>query len=202
MRGCFLNHSAAKKNYMKTEVISIIETELIQTFDELFKWFNIEKELLHYSPDNKGWSIRKILEHVFLTNHYLLMLISKGTKKALERSKKEDYSHVLVDYDLDWQKLKIIGQHNSFEWNRPGHMEPRGRMPVVEIRHELESQSQQCLNLLLKVQHGEGVLYKIMMSVNNLGKMDVYHYIYFLVQHTKRHITQMERVEIEFNLGI
>jgi hypothetical protein len=30
----------------------------------------------------------------------------------------------------------------------------------------------------------------------------VYHYIYFLVQHAKRHITQMERVEIEFNLGV
>jgi len=187
---------------MKTEVISIIETELIQTFDELFKWFNIDKELLQYAPNNKGWSIRKILEHISLTNHYLLMLISKGTRKALERSKKEDYSDILVDYDLDWQRLKIIGQHNSFEWNRPGHMDPRGRTPVAEIRHELRLQLQQCRTLLLKMPHGEGVLYKIMMSVNNLGKMDVYHYIYFLVQHAKRHITQMERVEMEFNIGV
>ena len=187
---------------MKTEVISIIETELIQTFDELFKWFNIDKELLQYAPNNKGWSILKILEHISLTNHYLLMLISKGTRKALERSKKEDYSDILVDYDLDWQRLKIIGQHNSFEWNRPGHMEPRGRAPVAEIRHELRLQLQQCRTLLLKMPHGEGALYKIMMSVNNLGKMDVYHYIYFLVQHAKRHITQMERVEMEFNIGV
>jgi hypothetical protein len=187
---------------MKTEVISIIETELTQTFDELFKWFNIERELLHYAPDNKGWSIRKILEHVSLTNHYLLMLISKGTRKALEKSKKEDYAGIWVDYDLDWQRLKIIGQHNAFEWSRPGHMEPRGKMPVTEIRKELESQLQQCRNLLLKIPNGEGVLYKTMMSVNNLGKIDVYHYMYFLVQHAKRHITQMERVEIEFNLGV
>jgi hypothetical protein len=187
---------------MITEVINKIETELKQTFDELFKWFNIESELLHYAPDSKGWSIRKILEHISLTNHYLLMLISKGTKKALERSKKEDFSDLVLDYDLDWERLKVIGQHRSFAWSRPGHMEPRGRMPVAEIRHELEQQLKLCSTLLLTLQRGEGVLHKTMMSVNNLGKIDVYHYIYFLVQHAKRHITQMERVEIEFNLGV
>ncbi len=75
-------------------------------------------------------------------------------------------------------------------------------MRVAEIRHELEQQLKQCHTHLLTLQRGEGVLYKTMMSVNNLGKIDVYHYIYFLVQHAKRHITQMERVEIEFNLGV
>ncbi len=187
---------------MKTEVITIIETELAQTFDELFKWFNIDKELLNYAPNSKGWSIRKILEHISLTNQYLLMLISKGTRKALERSKKENYTAMLVDYDLDWQRMKIIGEHNSFLWNRPGHMEPRGKMRVADIQHELESQLQQCRILLRKMPHGEGALYKIMMNVNNLGKIDVYHYIYFLVLHVKRHITQMEHVEAAFHVGV
>jgi hypothetical protein len=187
---------------MMAEVINTIETELTQTFDELFEWFNIENELLNYTPDNKGWSIRKILEHISLTNHYLLMLISKGTRKALERSKKYDFLGSLANYELDWERLKVIGQHRSFEWSRPGHMEPRGRMRVTEIRHELEQQLKQCHSHLLALQRGEGVLYKTMMSVNNLGKIDVYHYIYFLVQHAKRHITQMERVEVEFNLGV
>ncbi|OQP66913.1 hypothetical protein A3860_00650 [Niastella vici] len=187
---------------MMAEVINTIEMELKQTFDELFKWFNIDNELLNYTPDNRGWSIRKNLEHISLTNHYLLLLISKGAKKALERSKKEDFLGSLADYDLDWDRLKIIGQHRSFEWSRPGHMEPRGRMRITEIRYELEQQLKQCHKHLLSLQGGEGVLYKTMMSVNNLGKIDVYHYIYFLVQHAKRHITQMERVEVEFNLGV
>jgi hypothetical protein len=187
---------------MVTNVINVIETELTQTFDELFKWFNIDNELLHYAPNNKGWNIRKVLEHVYLTNHYLLMLISKGTKKALERSKREGFAGDLANYDLDWERLRTIGQHKSFEWNRPGHMEPRGRMPISGIRRDLELQLQQCRTHLQALQHGEGVLYKTMMSVNNLGKIDVYHYIYFLIQHAKRHVTQMERVEIEFHLGI
>jgi hypothetical protein len=37
-----------------TKVINIIDAELTQTFDEMFKWFNIEKELMHYTPNNKG----------------------------------------------------------------------------------------------------------------------------------------------------
>ncbi len=38
------------------------------------------------------------------------------------------------------KRMKIIGEHNSFVWNRPGHMEPRGKMRVAAIQHELESQ--------------------------------------------------------------
>jgi hypothetical protein len=187
---------------MIANVINTIETELTQTFDELFKWFNTGSELMHYSPNNKGWSVRKILEHVSLTNHYLLVLIRKGTVKAIQKSKQADYATMLGGYDLDWERMKVIGRHKSFEWNRPGHMEPRGKRPVAEIKYHLQLQLKECLDLLHQIERGEGVLYKTMMSVNNMGKIDVYHYIYFLVQHAKRHLTQMERVEIEFNLGI
>jgi len=187
---------------MITDVINTIDTELGQTFDELFRWFKVSNDLLHYSPNNNRWSIRKVLEHVSLTNHYLLILIRKGTVKAIEKSKKVDYATALVDYNLDWERMKVIGKHGSFNWNRPNHMEPRGKRPVAEIEYHLQLQLKECQQLLNQLQHGEGALYKTMMSVNNLGKIDVYHYIYFLVQHTKRHIAQMERVEIEFHLGI
>jgi hypothetical protein len=43
--------------------------------------------------------------------------------------------------------------------------------------------------------NGEGALYKTTMSVNSLGKIDVYEYIYFLAQHGRRHIGQMEAME-------
>lgn len=184
-----------------TEVITTIELELTQTFDELFKWFRAGSNLLHYAPGNNRWSIRKILEHISLTNHFLLKSIRKGTVKAIERSKKAAPAG-LNEYDLDCDRMKVIGQHQSFEWNRPGHMEPRGKRPLTEVEFHLQLQLKECLELLAQLQHGEGTLYKTMMSVNNLGKIDVYHYLYFLVQHAKKHIAQMEKVEIEFNLGI
>ncbi|MBN8787104.1 MAG: hypothetical protein J0I84_08435 [Terrimonas sp.] len=48
------------------------------------------------------------------------------------------------------------------------------------------------------MKNGEGVLYKTTMTVNDLGKIDVYEYIYFLAQHGQRHVTQMEKNEAEF----
>jgi hypothetical protein len=187
---------------MITNVINVIKGDLVQTFDEVFGWFHVHHSLLHYSPNNKGWSIKKILEHIFLTNHYLLILIRKGTVKAIEKSGKSDYSDLLQDYNLDLEKLRIIGNHRSFEWHRPDHMEPKGKMSIDEIRDKLQLQMNECLGYLNKLQHGEGVLYKTMMSVSGLGKIDVYHYIYFLVQHARRHLAQLEKVEHEFNLGI
>ena len=187
---------------MVANVINTIDRELVQTFDELSKWFDVSKDLLHYSPNNNRWSIRKVLEHVSLTNHYLLILIRKGAVKAIEKSRKERFHDALVNYDLDWERMKVIGRSGAFEWSRPDHMEPRGKRPITEIKFHLQLQLKECQQLLHQLQHGEGALYKNTMSVNNLGKIDVYHYIYFLVQHAKRHISQMEGVEIEFNLGI
>ena len=61
---------------------------------------------------------------------------------------------------------------------------------------KLDSQPQECLGCLHKIPNGEGILCKTMMTVNNLGKIDVYHYICFLAQHAERHITQMEKIKI------
>ncbi|MFD2875047.1 DinB family protein [Paenibacillus rhizoplanae] len=52
--------------------------------------------------------------------------------------------------------------------------------------------------LLKELEDGEGLLYTTTMTVNNLGKLDVYQYIYFLCQHAKRHIVQMQRVMDEY----
>ena len=56
----------------------------------------------------------------------------------------------------------------------------------------------ECLSCLDQLKNGEGVLHKTTMSVNDLGKIDVYHYIVFLVQHAKRHLVQMDKIKIEF----
>lgn len=36
------------------------------------------------------------------------------------------------------------------------------------------------------------------MTVNALGKINVYEYLYFIAQHGQRHITQMEKNASEF----
>jgi len=184
---------------MIQDVINRIKNELIQAFDDLFNWFEIEDKLLDYPPANGGWTIRQILEHITLTNHFLLILIRKGTSKSIEKANSAEYSNLLFGYDLDWEKLKLIGEHRSFEWNRPQHMEPTNKTLLIDVQEKLFEQEQECLLLLSGIPNGEGILYKTMMSVNNLGKIDVYHYIYFLVQHLNRHLTQMKKIKYEFS---
>jgi len=183
---------------MIREVVNRIKDELSRSFEELFHWFESTDNLLDYSPANGGWTIRQILEHISLTNHFLLILIRKGVAKSLEKANYTDFSVLLTNYDLDWNKLIMIGEHKSFEWKRPQHMEPTNEIALIDVRVKLEQQLQDCLALLEQIPNGEGVLYKTMMSVNNLGKIDVYHYIYFLVQHTNRHLMQMKKIRFEF----
>lgn len=167
-------------------------------FDNLGYWMERNEKELDYLPANGGWSIRQILEHISLTNHFLLILIRKGALKSIELAAGTEYSKLLTGYDLDWERLKLIGEQRSFEWNRPLHMEPTNSIPLIEVKRKLFEQKEECLSILDQIPNGEGVLYKTMMSVNNLGKIDVYHYMYFLVQHIRRHLVQMTRVKLEF----
>ncbi|MEJ8817001.1 DinB family protein [Lacibacter sp. H407] len=183
---------------MIQNVITRIREDLSKAFAHLFLCFEANDELLDYRPVKGGWSIREVLEHISLTNHYLLILVRKGTAKAVEIAKDKNYDDLLLNYDLDWEKLKMIGEHNSFKWSRPEHMEPKGTLSLNEIKSTLNEQMLECLLYLDQMPKGEGVLYKTMMSVNDLGKIDMYHYIYFLVQHINRHLMQMEKVRREF----
>lgn len=184
---------------MSGNIIKVISNEITAGFDSLNIWLNANDDLMQYKPASKGWSVKQNLEHISLTNHYLLILIKKGTAKAIELLAKNIAGGFPDGYVIAWEKLETIGKHKSFEWIRPEHMQPTGDISLNDIQARLQMQKDECMICLEKLQNGGGVLYKTMMSVNGLGKIDVYHYILFLVQHIKRHITQMEKIKLEFD---
>lgn len=186
---------------MKLElIIQTIEKELIRTHSILDGWFDEDLHLLNYHPRDGGWSALQILEHVTLTSHYLLMLIEKGVDKSLKLAE-------TTRVDVDWKtysldplgKLSEIGIHKLFLWHRPDHMVPTGERSNCQIRKTIRKQLSNCLCHLDKLVNGEGVLHKTTMSVNDLGKLDVYQYLYFLALHGKRHVTQLEKNRYEFD---
>lgn len=178
-----------------------IKQELIMAFNSTDSWFNKPAEITTYKPAT-GWSVRQVLEHVVLTNHYLLLLIVKGKKLALKKSAGTEPAVFPKDYDATLEKLKVIGEHGSFEWMRPAHMEPAGTFAPMEVRLLLQYQLAKCLAILRDLPHGEGLFHTTTMSVNALGKLDVYQYIYFLAMHMKRHNTQMELLESLYFQGL
>ncbi len=180
-------------------LIQEIDDFLQNTHNKVDIWFDKTESVRRFVPENKGWSIEQILEHIVLTNHFLLIIIEKGAGKALRNIEQKDLVTELVDYHFHKEGLEEIGIHKSFAWIRPQHMEPTGEKSLAEIRHELQAQCQKCREYLQKLANGEGILYKTTMSVNQLGKIDVYEYIYFLAKHIERHIQQMQKNEAELS---
>jgi hypothetical protein len=179
-------------------LISEIKDHLHKTFSEIDTWFFKEASLREYKPKSGGWSINEILEHIALTSHFLLILIEKGSRKALANTLNLNLEEELKNYNFHRDKIEEVGRHESFAWIRPEHMDPKGIRSLEEIRQQLKDQLNQCLDVLQKLPHGEGVLSRTTMTVNDLGKIDVYEFIYFLSQHGQRHISQMEKVESEY----
>ncbi|HEX8329655.1 MAG TPA: DinB family protein [Hymenobacter sp.] len=178
-----------------------IEQTLVSAFDQLADWFAAPAPLRAHRPSSGGWSIDEILEHVALTNHFLLILIEKGAAKALKNAHNLDLATELAAQQFDRTKLEQIGQHRSFPWVRPEHMEPTGAKTSAEVAATLREQLQQCRQVLRRLPNGEGVLYRTTMSVNALGKIDVYEFVYFLAKHAERHLTQIEKAAAEYQNG-
>ncbi|MFD2328173.1 bis(5'-nucleosyl)-tetraphosphatase (symmetrical) YqeK [Cohnella sp. GCM10020058] len=178
--------------------IKFIDQELWATLNDYSTWYDLDSDVLRYTP-RTGWSLEQILEHVTLTSHFLLILIRKGRSKAKELALKADLDQALLNYRYNLGELDEIAKHKSFEWIRPEHMEPRGEKTIAEIKVLMEAQINECRAILNEIPNGEGTLYKTTMTVNHLGKIDVYQYIYFLCQHAKRHLVQMHVVMEEFD---
>lgn len=172
---------------------------MLITFNDIMKWFNASEHLMTYTSENGSWSVADILEHISLTNFYLLILIRKSRTRALQFSRIVNYQEMLRDYAFEWERMQKIGDTNAFSWSRPAHMEPSGNADLTEVKATLKLQLQECMRYLDELKNGEGVAYKMMMSVNGLGKIDVYHYVYFLVQHARRHLVQMQKIRSAYN---
>src|SRR5688572_12175084 len=117
-------------------IIYKINRELISTFAVLDSWFDRQEEFLRRRPSS-GWSIAEILEHVMLTNHFLLLLLNKGGKKAIRKAAGIDLSKALEQYTFEHPLLEEVSNPFAFQWQRPEHMEPSGKLSMHEIRDKL-----------------------------------------------------------------
>src|SRR5437660_1369416 len=100
-----------------------------------------------------------------------------------------------------WPSMRgACGQRGSFGWVRPEHMEPTG-VPSAEVRSTLREQLGECLILLERLDGGVGAVCRVTMTVNELGKIDLYQWLYFLAQHARRHLQQLAAIEAELASG-
>jgi hypothetical protein len=176
-----------------------LKRELIRTFAVVDEWFDKEHPLHCYKPADGGWCAHEVLEHISLTSHHLLTLIDKGKDKAILKSQNNELlKEALEGYTIMKDGLQAIAQPDAFTWHRPEHHAPTGQTELPAIRARLRDQLHQCLLTLDVLPNGEGALHRTSMSVNNLGDLDVYQYLYFLALHAQRHVVQLKKLETEF----
>ena len=46
---------------------------------------------------------------------------------------------------------------------------------------------------------GVGALCRVTMTVNDMGKIDLYQWLFFIAQHARRHLQQLAAIEAEFS---
>ncbi len=176
-----------------------LKRELIRTFAVVDEWFDKDQTLRCHKPSSGGWSVNEVLEHIMLTNHFLLIIIDKGRIRALQKSAATSGSFEIPEnYSIGSEALLQVAQPDAFPWQRPEHHQPTGRSGPHEVRREIRNQLDKCLITLDFLPKGEGTLHQTTLAVNNLGKLDVYQYVYFLALHAQRHLRQMEKVEADF----
>ncbi len=187
-----ISNGTAKAHAPYRETIATVRDTLTSVFAEVDAWFDRPEEVRAFRPPNGGWTIDEVLEHVTLTNHYLLLVIRKSTGKALARAARRG---AVTEGESDLRLLEPIGQRGSFPWTRPDHMVPTGERPLGEVRSLMREQVRECLDLLGRLGGGEGSLHRVRMSVNECGRLDVYQWLQFLALHARRHLTQMSANE-------
>jgi len=177
------------------QTIRTIHDTLGAVFAQVDAWFDRPEEQRRFRPVNGGWSIDQVLEHITLTNHFLMLTLGKWAAIAQERAHRGD---PIPDGESDLRRLEVIGQRGSFGWVRPEHMEPTGRPTTAEVRSTLRRQLGECIMQLERISDGVGALCRVTMTVNALGKIDLYQWLYFLAQHARRHLQQLAAIEAEY----
>jgi hypothetical protein len=166
-----------------------VRDALVQVFSLLDDLFLLpEQELLSRPEYPAAWSLLEHLEHVCLANHFLLLTIAKGCRTALRRVGRVE----LPETESDLAVLSGIAEPGLFDWTPPAHMVPTGRREAGEIRDELRRQREQSLELLAGMPRGEGRLCSIRISVQQLGRLDMYQWLYFLAQHARYHLKMIK----------
>ncbi len=173
------------------DTVKTLMGEIEDVFGRLDAWCLRPLKILDLTPPDVGWSVRLILEHIGIVNRYLLLTLGKGVKLAVRRA----VIKPIPEKESNLAMFTEIADPDAFDWRPPEHMIPQGSVSIDEIRSTLAFQHRECCRLLEKMPKGEGFLHTVRMSVRNLGRLDMYQWLWFILMHARRHLMQMERVE-------
>lgn len=165
-----------------------LAADLAARFDALDARLEVTPEAWRARPAPESWSVAEVLEHVTLTQRFLLVLVEKLRDRAVKR----------LARGLDWPDAppeeafleRLAGR--AMAWSHPEHMGPTGGVERDELCARLAEQRARCLAPLAELPSGEGTLHRIRMSVVD-RRLDLYQYLRVVELHAARHVDQIDR---------
>lgn len=71
--------------------IQRVHADLNAIFDRIDTYFDLDDAVRQFRPAINEWSINEILEHITLTNHFLMLTLRASRDTVLKRSKTVRY---------------------------------------------------------------------------------------------------------------
>ncbi len=178
-------------------IISTINKELISAFALLDRTFDEKKEFLHFSSG--GRSVLQLLDHVTTTNHRLLLTINEASSKALSNA---ETARITDEMRNQYKLCSSLPEETDLttHWTKPAEYVTENES-LHQLRFRLRYQLGECFDHLDLLKNGEGMLHETKVN-DTIGKLDVYHCIYFLALHTRRQARQIEKLFEEFEDAI
>jgi len=170
------------------ETVRAVEAHLARAEAALARGLELPPDVRAHRPVDGGWTIDEILEHVALTNHFLLLVIEKHAVRAEARAARDgspaEGESDLAALEIDRERLRT--------WPAPEHMRPSGALASSEVQARLAAQLAAARAVLRRLAGGAGALARVRMSVADLGPIDLYQWLAFLALHAERHGAQMQ----------
>jgi len=164
-------------------------------FDELLARVEVGAERLDRRPLDGGWTPREVLEHVTLTDRYLLILAEKIAAKARLRAAR---GATWPAHPPRFEHLERLAGR-ALAWEAPAHMRPGGAVTTDELRARLAEDRRRALALLESAPGGLATLHRIRMSVvgGEDDRLDLYQFLEVLRLHARRHTAQIDRALVD-----
>ena len=68
------------------KTVAIVRTSVIEVFADVDGWFERLGDEHAFQPASQRWTIDQVLEHISLTNHFLMLTWRKSVEKAVRRA--------------------------------------------------------------------------------------------------------------------
>lgn len=132
-------------------------------------------------PEGK-WNPLQILEHIYLTDRVVIMLLSRPSEQI------HDDEYILGPARLE----KVIVTRRDVKVEAPDALHPKGQFETAA--DFVKAFSQQRNDLSSKLSKGEIALDNRVHKHLRLGEMTIADWLQFIVQHSRRHFEQIQDI--------